>query len=169
MFGLFFYLSVFGAFQKDENMCGSKRESGAVPQAEGQQRAWLLVEFQMDALQLSCSDQLMRNNGCWTLTLQTVFPTPEKQTRKRKERVEDATKVRKSEIVQLTIWEWLSMKNSYCEGNGWSLAFVCKRKCTDTDFTTPFMEQLPDFADDATISTEKWQQISDKPPYYADS
>lgn len=54
-------------------------DKGLVPQAEGQQGARLLVKFQMDALQLTCSHQLMRNNGRRTLTLQTVLPTPEKQ------------------------------------------------------------------------------------------
>lgn len=53
-----------------------------VPQTEGQQSARLLVEFQMDALQLPCSHQLVGNDGCWTLTLQTVLPTPEKHTKR---------------------------------------------------------------------------------------
>lgn len=57
-------------------------DKGRVPQAEGQQGARLLVKFQMDALQLPCSHQLMRNNGRRTLTLQTVLPTPENQRRK---------------------------------------------------------------------------------------
>lgn len=45
-------------------MSGGGRQYGAIPQTEGQQRAGLLVEFQMDALQLSCSDQLVRDDGC---------------------------------------------------------------------------------------------------------
>lgn len=80
----FDYPSVEGKFQRVNILCGSSRENGAVPQAEGQQCAWLLVEFQMDTLQLSCSNQLMRNNGCWTLTLQTVLPTPKTHMKRRK-------------------------------------------------------------------------------------
>ncbi len=73
-------------------------ENGALPQAEGQQCAWLLIEFQMDTLQLSRSDQFMRNNGCWTFTLQTILPTPEKQIKKRKKSGCTSEEVRYSTI-----------------------------------------------------------------------
>lgn len=55
----------------------------------------------------------MRNNGCRALTLQTVLSTPEKQTKKREERVEvipGGMEVRKSEMVQSAMRELL-----FCE------------------------------------------------------
>lgn len=48
------------------HLCGRNRkamERVNVPQAEGQQSPRLLVEFQVDALQLSSSHQFMGNNG----------------------------------------------------------------------------------------------------------
>lgn len=58
----------------------------AVPQAEGQQRARLLVEFKMDTLQLTRSDQLVWNDGRRALAFQAVLSTPKKETAKTRER-----------------------------------------------------------------------------------
>lgn len=44
-----------------------------VPQAEGQQRAGLLVELEVDALQLSRAHQLVRDDGRRAFALQAVF------------------------------------------------------------------------------------------------
>lgn len=49
------------------------------------------------------------------------------------------------------------------------LAYVCIWEHTDTDFTTPLIELLPDSAEDVTTSSEKQQQDGDKTLYYAGS
>lgn len=64
----------------------------------------------MDALQLPCSHQLMRNNGCRTLTLQTVLPTPDTQTRNCQRKIKCA---RGSDIITAVSSELHTQNN--CE------------------------------------------------------